>query len=205
MNRNLKKTPLEQYETIFENVLEMFKSRGYIKNKKKLYDKYKPSSIIVNNFNIKSDIDNKMYYVLIHNININSIKKNSEIYDFLSKNVNNIKILIIPSINTKIFKQILKNYPNSEVFRISEMEENVTKKIFIPKHTLLDEKKKEEILKIFKLNKLPKISLFELMSRYYKANENDIFEIERNNILSGKSIYYRHVTYKKDDIDRYFN
>ena len=57
------------------NVLEMFKSRGYIKNKKKLYDKYKPSSIIVNNFNIKSDIDNKMYYVLIHNININSIKK----------------------------------------------------------------------------------------------------------------------------------
>ena len=205
MNRNLKKTPLEQYETIFENVLKMFKRRGYIKNEKKLYDKYKPTSIIMNNFDIKSDIDNKMYHIFIHNININSIKKNSDIDDFLSKNTNNIKILLVKSINKKIFTQIFEIYnkTNSEVFKFSEMEEDITDKVFIPKHILLNKEDREDIYKLFK-NDIPKISLFDPMARYYKAKINDIFKIERNSILSGKSIAYRIVTHNKDDINIFF-
>ena len=113
----------------------------------------------MNNFNIKSDINNKMYHVFIHNVNINSIKKIQMFDDFLSKNINNVKILLIPTVNKKILTQILTKYPNSEIFRFSEMLENITKKIFIPKHTLMDEKVKEELLKLFKLNNLPKMSL----------------------------------------------
>ena len=204
MNRELIKSNLEIFETLLENVLIMFKNRGYIKNVKEIYKKHKPTSITMNNFNIKSDIDNKMYYVFIHNVNINSIKKNSDVDDFLSKNVNNVKILLVPTVNKKILTQLLTKYPNSEVFRFSEMLENITKKIFIPKHTLMDKKSKEELLKLFKLTNLPKMSLLEPMARYYGAKINDVFKIERNSVLSGKSIYYRYVTHKTDDIDIFF-
>lgn len=204
MNRELIKSNLEIFETLLENVLIMFKNRGYIKNVKEIYKKHKPTSITMNNFNIKSDIDNKMYYVFIHNVNINSIKKNSDVDDFLSKNVNNVKILLVPTVNKKILTQVLTKYPNSEVFRFSEMLENITKKIFIPKHTLMDKKSKEELLKLFKLTNLPKMSLLEPMARYYGAKINDVFKIERNSVLSGKSIYYRYVTHKTDDIDIFF-
>jgi DNA-directed RNA polymerase subunit H (RpoH/RPB5) len=204
MNRELIKSNLEIFETLLENVLIMFKNRGYISNIKELYKKHKPTSITMNNFNIKSDIDNKMYHVFIHNVNINSIKKNSDVDDFLSKNVNNVKILLVPNVNKKILTQVLTKYPNSEVFRFSEMLENITEKIFIPKHTLMDEKSKEELLKLFKLTNLPKMSLLEPMARYYGAKTNDVFKIERNSVLSGKSIYYRYVTYKTDDIDIFF-
>ena len=106
----------------------------------------------MNNFNIKSDINNKMYHVFIHNVSINSIKKSSDVDDFLSKNVNNVKILLVPNVNKKILTQVLTKYPNSEVFRFSEMLENITEKIFIPKHTLMDEKSKEELLlRIYKI------------------------------------------------------
>ena len=84
------------------------------------------------------------------------------------------------------------------------MLENITEKIFIPKHTLMDEKSKEELLKLFKLANLPKMSLLEPMARYYGAKTNDVFKIERNSVLSGKSIYYRYVIYKTDDIDIFF-
>ena len=204
MNRQLIKNNLEIFETLLENVLIMFKNRGYISNMKELYKKHKPTSITMNIFNIKSDIDNKMYHVFIHNVNINSIKKNSDVDDFLSKNVNNVKILLVPTVNKKILTQVLTKYPNSEVFRFSEMLENITEKIFIPKHTLMDEKSKEELLKLFKLNNLPKMSLLEPMARYYGAKINDVFKIERNSVLSGKSIYYRYITHKTDDIDFFF-
>ena len=107
-----------------------------------------------------------MYHVFIHNVNINSIKKNSDVDDFLSKNVNNVKILLVPTVNKKILTQVLTKYPNSEVLDFQEMLENITEKIFIPKHTLMDEKSKEELLKIFKLTNLPKMSLLEPMARY---------------------------------------
>ena len=43
MNRELVKSNLEIFETLLENVLIMFKNRGYIKNLKELYKKHKPT------------------------------------------------------------------------------------------------------------------------------------------------------------------
>jgi DNA-directed RNA polymerase subunit H (RpoH/RPB5) len=82
------------------------------------------------------------------------------------------------------------------------MLEDIVSKNFIPKHTLLDKKEKEKLLEIYKSNNLPKIFKLDMMSRYYNASEGDIFRIERNSILSGKSIYYRIVI--PGDVNKFF-
>lgn len=189
MEKSLTKNKLEIIQTILYNCLQMIYRRGYISNIDVLYKKYIPSSIGINNFKIEDN--NKIFYIYINNVNINSIKINSNIDDFLSTDINNKKFLITPIINKKLLSQILDKYPNSEIFKHTEMLEDIVSKNFIPKHILLDSKDKNELTKIYKLNNLPRIYIFDLMSRYYNAKIGDVFKIERNSILSGKSIYYR--------------
>ena len=200
MEKSFIKNKLEILQTILYNCLLMLKRRGYISNVDTVYKKYMPTSISMNNFKI---VDNNMTnYIYINNVNMNSIKKGSPIDDFLSTDINMKKFLITPTINKKILSQILDKYPNSELFKHTEMLEDIVSKNFIPKHTLLDKKEKEKLLEIYKSNNLPKIFKLDMMSRYYNASEGDIFRIERNSILSGKSIYYRIVI--PGDVNKFF-
>jgi DNA-directed RNA polymerase subunit H (RpoH/RPB5) len=200
MEKSFIKNKLEILQTILYNCLLMLKRRGYISNVDTVYKKYMPTSISMNNFKI---VDNNMTnYIYINNVDMNSIKKSSPIDDFLSTDINMKKFLITPTINKKILSQILDKYPNSEIFKHTEMLEDIVSKNFIPKHTLLDKKEKEKLLEIYKSNNLPKIFKLDMMSRYYNASEGDIFRIERNSILSGKSIYYRIVI--PGDVNKFF-
>jgi DNA-directed RNA polymerase subunit H (RpoH/RPB5) len=55
----------------------------------------------------------------------------------------------------------------------------------------LIEGEREELLKSFALKELGRIHSTDMMARYYGAKINDVFRIERPNINSGISIYYR--------------
>ena len=182
---------LEQNQIRLLNILKLLKRRGVIKDVEKLYKENKPDSIINSIFKFNSDI-NKEQKIAISLINspISSISKNSTIDDFLGHNVNSIKILCIPTISKKIFKQV-KEYPNSQVFTLLNFMEDIPSKDFIQDHRIISEEEKKELEKQYKISELPKIQDCELMARYYGAKPGDVIEVKRSNINCGMGIAYR--------------
>ena len=182
---------LEQNQIRLLNILKLLKRRGVINDVDKLYKANKPDSMINSIFKFKSDInkDQKIAISLI-NSHISSISKNSTIDDFLGHNVNSIKILCIPTISKKIYKQV-KVYPNSQVFTLLNFMEDIPSKDFIQDHRIISEEEKIELEKQYKISELPKIQDCELMARYYAAKPGDIMEVKRSNINCGMGIAYR--------------
>ena len=67
--------------------------------------------------------------------------------------------------------------------------------MLIPKHEILSEKEKDELLKKYKitLRNLPKILVSDPVVVALKAKVGDVIKITRNSPTAGKSIYYRAV------------
>ena len=122
---------------------------------------------------------------------IKNISNGSPIDDYLNKNIDHHKILIVKSFSKKTFTQVVKEYKNAEIFNIFELLEDIPAKEFIPEHTILNADEKNELLESFGLNELGRIYSTDIMARYYGAKLNDVFRIIRPNIDSGTSIYYR--------------
>jgi len=203
MNKiKLIKNALEINQLIFLNILNMLKTRGKINDIDNIYKKHIPKSINNKIIDFKSDISNDKFSISIISSPLSSISKSSSIDEYLSQNILIRKILVLPKITKKVFNQIESHYPNSEVFTLLEMIENITLKDFIPKHKILNKEEKEIILKKYKSKNLPKIQTSDVMIRYLDGKENDIVEITRNNINSGISIVYRLII--KGNIDYYF-
>ncbi len=74
---------------------------------------------------------------------------------------------------------------------------DITKHFLVPKHRILSQKEKEELLKKYgvKESQLPKILASDPMVKAIGAKPGDIIEIERN-LFGKKSIYYRVVVEK---------
>jgi len=142
-------------------------------------------------FKFNSDINpDQKIAISIINSHITSIPKNSSIDDFLGHDVKAFKILCIPNISKKVFKQV-KVYPNSQVFQLLNFDEDIPEKDFIQDHRIISEDEKIIISKKYKPSNLPKIQDCELMARYYNAKPGDILEIKRKNINCGEGIAYR--------------
>ena len=77
------------------------------------------------------------------------------------------------------------------------MEIDVLKHKLVPKHRILSEKEKEELLKKYNvsLDRLPKILITDPVVKALNAKVGDVIEIERD-FEGFKSIYYRVVTEK---------
>ena len=70
----------------------------------------------------------------------------------------------------------------------------VTKHILVPKHILLSEQEKEEVIKkygIKKLNQFPKILKTDPIIKMLGAKDGDLIKIIRNENSGKESIYYR--------------
>lgn len=186
--------PKELGNIILQNFVKLMKRRNYIDNEDKIIKSImKDKEFIDSNVPIKidSDISSSKYYFYISTNKLNSISQNSPVDEFLSSNVNNKKFVIITEITKKVYKQIIDNYPNSEIFSYDEMLEDIPSKLIIPNHILLNDEDKKEFTQNFELKNLKKINQFDMMSRYFGAKPNDVFRIERSNITSGKGIDYR--------------
>jgi len=179
----------EMINTVLSNLSKMFMRRGYT-----------DTIDVLNDSNIKEMHENKTtsfklgdmkYSINIMNQDIKNISSNSPTDDYLSKNLDTHKFLIVKYFSKKTYKQVNDEYTNADIFTIYEFLEDIPSKKFIPEHVLIEGPTKEELLKSFSMKELGRINSTDIMARYYGAKINDIFRISRPNISSGYSIYYR--------------
>jgi len=181
---------ISQKKIICRNVLNMISERKLL-NKDKIEETY---NILIKKINELSYFEfklnnNKNLLVNFIDAKITSIKKIDNIDKIIINNKHN--IFIINSIQNKIWEQLI-NY-DIEVFYNFEFMINIIDHDIVPEHQLLLEKEKEEFIKMYEneLSNLPKILLYDPISRYYNSKIGDIFRIKRPNISSGYSIFYR--------------
>lgn len=196
---------ISQYYRSYHTVLEMIEDRHYI-----VPDEYK--QIDANTFKhlyINSKLD---IYVQEHQ------KSNSKIYikfiiankvkpNFIRELIGKIKEEYLKSDNDKIII-ILKNKPNNSIlkitkelkyrcvqfFWISNLQFNITKHKYVPKHTKIDEEEIAKVLSKYSLKnkmQLPLISKDDAIIKYYDIPVNSVVKILRPSKTSGSYNFYR--------------
>jgi DNA-directed RNA polymerase subunit H (RpoH/RPB5) len=81
-----------------------------------------------------------------------------------------------------------------ETFLLDELVFNISKHCYVPKHTLVDKKNANRILKDYNIQSpllLPHILLHDPMAKYIGATKGDIVKIERNSLSSGEHTVFR--------------
>jgi len=70
---------------------------------------------------------------------------------------------------------------------------DISRHKLVPKHNILSEKEKRELLEKYKitLNHLPRILTTDPMVKKLDAKVGDIIKIERSSTTAGKTVYYR--------------
>ena len=192
---NVEMNPKEINQMVIQNISLMFNRRGYIK-KPVLSDK-----VIEELLNDKVTIfeqDGTKLGINLTNSHIKNIQSGTPLDDYLSKNLDHVKIVIVKSFTKKVYKQI-ESYRNVEIFNQHEFLEDIPSKNFIPEHKLLSVDEKKELSTFYNLKNLAKIYASDMMARYYGAKLNDVFRIKRANLNSGNSIFYRIVVQGTSD------
>jgi len=181
----------EKIKESMKNLLILFKRRGYFEknNEDKIDSMFQD---IKNNgiANLKNDkMKISIYY---KDIDLKNISSGSELDEFLSKNTDFYKFVILKEFNKKVYKQVTER-ENCYIFHIFELLEDIPSKNIVPEHILLNTDEITELKKYYDISLFPKIFNTDMMSRYYGAKVNDIFRIKRLNLNSGVSTYYRRV------------
>jgi DNA-directed RNA polymerase subunit H len=72
-------------------------------------------------------------------------------------------------------------------------EVDISRHKLVPKHIILGDKEREELLKRYKinLNQLPRLLTSDPMVKKLDAKVGDVVKIERESGTAGKTIYYR--------------
>jgi DNA-directed RNA polymerase subunit H (RpoH/RPB5) len=194
---NVEMNVKEMMTVIITNLGKLFHRRNYI-DKPELPQKIYESILADKFYNF--EIDGKKLSIDIMNIELKNISSGSNADDYLNKNIEYHKFLIVKSFSKKTYMQIQNDYKNAEIFTIYEMLEDIPAKEFIPEHTILNDTDKAELLESFGLNELGRIYSTDIMARYYGAKTNDVFRIIRSNTSCGTSVYYRLVINGNMDI-----
>ena len=177
--------------TIIYNLLLMIKRRKEIDDNMTIFNKIKPNSSTDTTFSFSGN--KTKYNVYIVNGKLNSVPNKSSLDDYLSKKVDERKIVIVREPSKRAINQIINSYSNTEFFFEHEFLEDIPSKNFIPKHIPLDEENKKLLLEKIKLKELSDILDTDIMSRYYYAKVNDVIKIIRPNLTCGESVFYRKV------------
>ena len=185
---NVEMNQPEITRTVILNIAKMFNKRGYIKNDT-ISDNI--TKEILDNKLFSFEIDGSKLSINFVNTHLKNIQSGTPLDDYLSKHLDYIKIVVVKSFSKKVYKQILENYKNAEIFNVHELLEDISSKNFIPEHKILSNEDKTELSKFYNLKDLAKIYISDMMSRYYGAKLNDVFRIKRPNLNSGNSIFYR--------------
>lgn len=80
-----------------------------------------------------------------------------------------------------------------ECFKENELLVDKLEHVLVPKHELITENEKKELLKLYraKETQLPKMLSSDPMARYFGARKGQVFKITRGSESSGNYIYYR--------------
>ena len=182
-------------QIVIENILKMLERRKVIDSWE---DKIK--KISAEDFINKSNFELDKIGIYLVNAKLTTIAQGHPLDVYLSNNLDIHKIIIAKDVAKKVVKQIANDYKNAEFFFESEMLEDIPSKIFIPKHEIIIDDERKEILDKFSEAEHGRIFLTDPMSRYYGAKIGDIIKITRPSITGGKNIYYRRVVNSSWDI-----
>jgi DNA-directed RNA polymerase I, II, and III subunit RPABC1 len=154
-----------------------------------LINKITPS---INDDEMLFTIDDKTYGIKFINVNWNSINKDPSIANFLNKNVDAHKFIIVNKLSPKAMKQILE-FKNTEIFTLDELLIVIIDHNIVPQHILLTEDEKNKYFSVFNHHPrdMKKMLINDPVARFYGAKVGDLFKIIRSSITSGKEIDYR--------------
>ncbi len=168
----------------------MLRRRKLLKN---VDEVFKSLSVTADKHIYEINLDKSKIYVYFVVSKLNSITNGSPLAEFLDSDINIHKIVVAKDVAKKVVKQVVSEFKNSEFFFESELMIDVDKVVFIPKHELLSEDEKKELLSKIPERNLAYIMSTDRMAREYNASVGDIFRITRPSVVSGKNIFYRRV------------
>jgi DNA-directed RNA polymerase subunit H (RpoH/RPB5) len=190
----------KQKYKIIKNIIKMLVARNvlHVDNLKdyaaKVFSEIKDDDtcdILIDN--VKSD-DKQLYkIVLLLDQHITTITKSSLIGDYLYKNIDMHKIIVVDQITQRARSGVQNNFPLIEIFLKDEMMFDITKSAYVPTHILLSDEEAERFISEYGLQKkeIPRILISDPMARYFKAKLGQIFRIIRPSETSGESNFYR--------------
>ena len=166
-------------------VNEMLKDRGY------------NEIIKENDGNLTALKNDTITYVYFCKEDKSGIKSYKNVLKFVNENQCNSVIFIYKSSITIFAKNEFEKMSNDniqiELFSESQLEYNITKHILVPKHKLLSQEEKQNVLKSLRceLKSLPVITVNDPISRYYNFKRGQLIEITRKSPTNGVYILYR--------------
>ena len=177
---------------LLNNVLKMLENRGKLdsENHKKNYN------TLINQ--IKDELmfvlETKKFKVGIRIIKykVSSLTRIDGINELLSDDSYDLKIVVFKEMNQKTFKQIISN-TKCQPFWEHELMINIIENNYIPRHEVLNDEERIDFIKSYQItrDKLPKLYIYDPISRYYNMKIGDIVRIYRPSPISGIAIYYR--------------
>jgi len=124
----------DKIETVIKTICRIISERKYSnKSVKELFDKLKS---LINDDQMLFTIDDKKFGIKFIPNFLTTIKKETSIENFLDKNSEVHKFVIISRLSDRAIKQILE-YKNTEVFTIDELLVVVIDHYLVPQHILL--------------------------------------------------------------------
>jgi len=191
----------KQIEIALKTICRIIIERKYTtKTIDEIYNKIKPNiteNILINSEDVHNDeiifsIDDKKYGIKFISSFLTTIKKEVSIENFLNKNLDIHKFIIINKLSDRAIKQIVE-YQNTEVFTLDELLIVVIDHHLVPPHYLLTPEEKEQYFTIFNHHPrdMKKILINDPVAKFYGAKVGDVFKIIRPSITSGKDTDYR--------------
>ena len=180
----------DKIQTVIKTLCRIISERKYSnKSLKDIFDKLKP---IINDDQMLFTIDDKKFGIKFVSNFLTTIKKEASIENFLEKNSEVHKFVIINRLSDRAVKQILE-HKNTEVFTMDELLIVVIDHYLVPQHILLSPEEKENYLTTFnhQIRDMKKILLNDPIAKFYGAKVGDMFKIIRPSITAGKDIDYR--------------
>jgi DNA-directed RNA polymerase I, II, and III subunit RPABC1 len=180
----------DKIHTVIKTLCRIISERKYSnKSLKEIFDKLKP---LINDDQMLFTIDDKKFGIKFVSNFLTTIKKEASIENFLEKNSDVHKFVIINRLSDRAIKQILE-HKNTEVFTMDELLIVVIDHYLVPQHILLSPEEKENYLTTFnhQIRDMKKILLNDPIAKFYGAKVGDMFKIIRPSITAGKDIDYR--------------
>ena len=201
---------------VLQNVYKMLENRGFDMTKvnqnpptahlnhliKLFRDRKNTLDIMIENDNQdKPNFGKKVYVHFIHNLrNAKSNKEFEELYDVVTKAHNMMEkdqiIVVVFDDLTEKHRSLEVEFPNLTLFTYKNLMFNIVDHEFVPHHECLTAAEKIKLLSDFMIkdyNKLPLISKFDPVCRYYNFKIGDVLRITRPSDANKTYVSYRYV------------
>jgi DNA-directed RNA polymerase subunit H (RpoH/RPB5) len=189
-------TDKERRFVVLENIVKMLEARGWFPSEKVPEAIKRLTAVPLDHTDLVLPLTKtRKLRIKILAQNITTVSRNSALYEFLKTNKEDPKIIIITKFSARVQTHLRSEFPRTEIFTEEEMMLDIFNHVLVPKHELLTEAEKKEILDSYskKIKKIPGIYEQDPIARRLHLRPGDICRIIRPSEITGESISYRYV------------